>query len=214
MKAVALLALIATSAHAAECREDVEARLEAIAAAVDEEVKGLSIWSYSWGSIYAAAAVTQGVLGAVAKPGSADRIDFLFGGAAALVGSASLYLLPLRFTLPLKRLRSHWDEPDRCKLLAEAEETLAHVESEQKTARSWIAHAGNVLFNAALSLTLGLAWGHWKAGLISGVVGIAVGELNLFTQPSNLWRAHETPAATVVPIVTKDFTGVGWVMAF
>ena len=214
-KAAALaVALIATSASASECREDVEERLEVLRTTFDDQIKGLEIWSYSWGSIYTAAAITQTVVTFTLRPDDPARTDLIVGAVSAGVGSLTFWVAPLRFTLPLKKVRKGWDDPDRCGLLARAEATRAKVEAEQALGKSWIAHAGNVLVNVGLSLLLGLGYGHWQAALISGVVGTGIGELNLFTQPAKLGPAGEGARLRLVPLVTRDVTGAGLFVAF
>ena len=162
---VALL-FVARLAAADECEDDAQLQLK-----VDDEVKGLNIWSWSWGSIYAAAAVTQTAV-AIGIHDNAARIDLTIGAIAAVVGSASLYLLPLRFTLPLKHHRD-------CA-------TLQKVAEEETIAKSWIGHVGTVVVNAAILLIEGAGFHHWEAGFIGAGIGLAVGELNLWTQPTHL----------------------------
>jgi hypothetical protein len=97
-----------------------------------------------------------------------------------------LFLLPLRLILPMTNVRSHWGSTDRCGLLAEAERVLVQVAADERLGRSWIGQVGSALFNVGLFLLSGLAFHHWKAGAISGGIGLIVGELNLWTQPAHL----------------------------
>ena len=214
-KAAALaVALVAASAQAGECREDVEERLEVLRLAFDDQIRGLEIWSYSWGSIYTVTAATQAVIAGRMNELNPARTDLIVGAVSAGVGSLTFWLGPLRFTVPMKRVRAGWDDPDRCALLARAETTRAKVESEQALGKSWIAHGGNVLVNVGLALLLGLGYGHWDAALISGLVGTGVGELNLFTQPAKLGAAGEGARLRLVPYVGKDSAGAGLFLAF
>lgn len=208
-------ALVAASAHA-QCREDVEARLETLAVAFDDQIKGLRIWSYSWGSIYGTVALTQGVIATAQGQRHTSNTDLWVGTISAGVGSLSFFLLPLRFLGPLERVRAQWDDPDRCGLLARAEATRAKVDHDQHLGKSWIGHAGNVLVNIGITLLLGLVYGHWQAGLISGGVGIAIGEVNLISQPTKLGLVSEPepPAVRVVPIVSRELNGAGLVVIF
>ena len=106
-----------------------------------------------------------------------------------MVGSLSLFLLPLRFTLPLGRSRT-------C-------ETIEKVASEQAIGKSWLGHLGTVVVNAAILMVEGLAFNHWKAGFIGAGIGLAVGELNLWTQPTHLQSIldhRQVPRIRVVPM--------------
>lgn len=215
--AVAFLAAPAFAAAEeapAGCREDVEERLEVLRGAFDDQIRGLEIWSYSWGSIYTAAAATQAIVTTQLKPDDPARTDLIVGAVSAGVGSLTFWVAPLRFTLPLKNVRKDWDNPDRCALLARAEAVRTKVASEQRLGKSWIAHAGNVLVNVGISLILGLGYNHWQAALISGLVGTAIGELNLFTQPAKLDRVEEGPQLRLVPLVTTQGGGAGLFVVF
>ncbi len=214
-KAAALAAVLAAApVSAAGCREDVEERLEVLRGAFDDQVRGLEIWSYSWGSIYTATAATQATVAATRRYEDPARTDLIAGAVSAGVGSLTFWLAPLRFTVPLKRVRAGWADPDRCALLARAEAVRGKVESEQRLGKSWLAHGGNVLVNAGIALILGLGYGHWEAALISGLVGTAIGELNLFTQPAKLGRVAEDGTLRLVPIVTTQSAGAGLVLVF
>ena len=131
----------------------------------------------------------------------------------------SLYGLPLKLTLPLRASRRHWDDPDRCAVLARAERTLVGVEDNQRVANGILAHAGNLLVNAGIALILGLGYGRWTSAAISAGVGVAVGEANAFTQPHHLrdvlvrYRTgqlspiHASVAWSVVGVLTHDMHG-------
>ena len=173
---------------AAECdREQTESRLAFLHDTLTSEQQRMRIWSYTWGSIYATTALTQGAL--IAPSSSETRKDLAVGTGSAVFGSLSLFLLPLRVTLPIDSLRDRWAEPDRCRLLEDSERVFRVTAAAEAQATGWIGHAGNVVFNVGLSLLLGLAFGHWQSGLLSGGIGIAVGELNLLTQPARLNHA-------------------------
>ena len=164
---------------------DSEVRLKFLAEQLDREVSQVEAWSSGWGSLYAATALTQaGLLPAISDRGI--RIDLTVGALSAALGSTALLGLPLRVTLPLKRARAHWNDTDRCRLLAEAEDALQRSAGAQRLSSSWIPHAGNVAFNVGLALILGLGYGRWKSAAISAGVGTLVGEANVLTQPHGL----------------------------
>ncbi|MBK7857378.1 MAG: hypothetical protein IPJ65_01890 [Archangiaceae bacterium] len=204
LKAAGLLIALLAAPAFAECRADVEERLDVLADAYDDQLRATRIWSYSWGSLYTAVAAVQ--LGAMLsmRQDNPARTDLTVGAVAAAVGSLSFWLLPLRFTVPMKRIRGEWNNPDRCALLEKAEAARTRIDGEQRFGKSWVAHAGNVLVNVGLSLLLGLAYHHWEAGLISGLVGVTVGEINLFTQPVHLSRVDE-PVPSVQPMSMFTF---------
>ena len=194
---LALLLLAAPAAWAEGCpapawapgadRADAELRLGFLADTFDREVRHIHIWSWSWGSTYAAATAAQ--LTAIPFVADGTRTDLAVGAVSAGIGSLSLFLLPLRITRPLTRVRARWAEPDRCALLADAELALFETAAIQKLSSGWIPHAGNVVVNAGLALVLGWGYGRWTSALISAAVGLVVGEANVLTQPHGLAQA-------------------------
>ncbi|MGD0678641.1 MAG: hypothetical protein ABSC94_24805 [Polyangiaceae bacterium] len=169
---------------------DSEERLAFLGRVFDREVHDLDVWSWTWGSIYATAAVAQvATIPLVQDKGVHE--DLGAGAVSAAIGSLSLFLLPLEITLPLRGARSDWADPRRCRLLRESETTLTRVEGQQRLSTGWLPHVGNVAFNAGLALVLGWGFGRWKSAAISAGVGTAVGELNILTQPHHLAEAIE-----------------------
>lgn len=164
---------------------DVETRLDYLARAFHREIKGIDIWSMTWGTAYTAGAIAEGV-GLSVTRNHGTRTDLSVGIVATAFGAVSLYALPLKLTLPLRAARAHWSDSNRCEVLARAERTLVSVERDQAIANGPLAHIGNVAVNTAIVLVLGLGYGRWASAAISGGVGVAVGEANVLTQPHHL----------------------------
>ena len=164
--------------------EHVEERLAQLGQAFADELKGLRIWSRTWAAIYAAGAVLQLVIALALRSDDPVRTFLFLGAAGATFGSASFFILPLRISRPLGRVK--WADPDRSRLLDEAEATCTRVAKTVRQGRSWVGHFGNLVGNVSVTLTMGL-WLHtWKAALIGGSIGIVIGELNLLTKPGRL----------------------------
>jgi hypothetical protein len=70
-----------------------------------------------------------------------------------------------------------------CPLLVEAERLLLRDAANEAEGRSWRYHTGNVVVNAAIFFLIGAGFGQWLGAAISGVIGIAVGETMILTQP-------------------------------
>jgi hypothetical protein len=191
-----MVALHAGVARAGACEDDLE-----LQHAIDNEVRGLRIWSISWGSIYA---VNAGVeLGIAATTHDANaRIDLAVGGASAVIGALSAFLIPLRFTIPLQSAH-------RC-------DSLEKVAEEQQLGRSWLGHVGNVAINAAVLLILGVGYHHWQSAFIGAGIGLAVGELTLWTQPAhlkNVLKEHQQRQIQLIPLVGR-VNGLGVAISF
>jgi hypothetical protein len=231
-------ALTTTSAKAELCPAPADApavanieaqqRLDYLARAFDDEVRATDTWSWTLGSLFTGIAVAQA--GAVAAfPNDRDtRIDLTVSSVGLAVSAGALYLLPLRLTLPLRGARSHWNDPDRCEVLARAEQTLVSVQKNQAFATGIAPHIINILANTGVALILTWGYGHYKVGPISGITGAAIGEGNAFSQPSNLkgvlarYRSGQldgtAPASTVgwgiAPMVGQSMAGASFGVTF
>ena len=209
---------------------DAGVRLEYLTRAFDREVRDIDTWSWTWGGIYAGAAIAQGTALVLIK-NPATRTDLAVGTIAAGFGALSLTLLPLKLTLPMRSASSAAKQPrvgeDPCLALAGAERTLVAVEKNQALSTGIVGHIGNVAVNLGLALILGLGYGHWVAAALSGGIGLAVGETNAFTQPHHLAEVIEqyrsggldpTPPKvsswSVVPAVSRSMSGATVVFAW
>ncbi len=73
---------------------------------------------------------------------------------------------------------------DPCADLARAGAVLARTARRERFGRRWVGHAGIVGFNLVTLLIQGFGWGEWKEAGISSVLGVAVGEVMVVTQPT------------------------------
>jgi hypothetical protein len=232
--------LASTQARAAVCPApewapavatiDSEERIEYLTRAFDREVRAIDTWSWTWGGIYAAGTIGQGIaLGLTTD--HATKIDLAVGTIAAGFGALSLTLLPLKLTLPLRSASAAAEEKrlgdDPCLALAGAERTLVRVAKDQAFSTGIVGHIGNVAVNLGIALILGFGYGHWVSAAVSGGIGLAIGETNAFTQPHHLAEVLEhyssggldpTPPKlsswSVVPVVSPSMSGATVVFAW
>ena len=209
---------------------DSEVRIAYLTQAFDREVRDIDAWSWTWGGIYTAGTIGQGIaLGLTTN--HATKIDLTVGTIAAGFGALSLTLLPLKLTLPMRSASDAAKQKrlgeDPCLALASAERTLLRVEKDQALATGIVPHIGNVAVNLGIALILGLGYGHWVAAALSGGIGFAVGETNAFTQPHHLaevleqYRSGRLDEATpklsscaVVPVVSPSMSGAAVVFVW
>ncbi len=183
---------------------DAQERLDYLARAFDEEVYDTNLWSWTLGSAYTVGAVTQAAMIPV-FPGHSTNVDLSVGAVSMGAGALLLWGLPLQITLPLRASRRHWNEGDRCAALARAEQTLRSVQKDQAQATGITPHIISIAANIGIALILGVGYDHWKTGLISGIIGIGLGEGNALTQPSNLgdvlarYRSGQLDRTAVAP---------------
>jgi hypothetical protein len=165
----ALVGLLEGRAAADGCEE----QFAAIQDRLTDAAHSLSVWRWGWGIGAVGGSAVQ--LGLVPLADEDQKIDLLVGA-----GSTLGLLVPVLFPPEINARAAAGDCPTR---LADAELRLrAAAESTQGARSPWV-HAGNVAFNVGVTLLLGLGWGHWTSGVVSGAIGIAVGETEILTTP-------------------------------
>jgi hypothetical protein len=145
------------------------------------------LWAEAWALGIGAAGV--GSLVPVPFVAAGDRIDWYTSAATAAIGIVPFVVSPLSVTRDAPRLHDAIaglpsnDDAQVCRLLVAAERDLAAGAADERWQQGWWTHAGNIAFNTAVTLFLGLGYHHWTSGLINGVSGALVGETIIFTQP-------------------------------
>jgi hypothetical protein len=204
---------------------DARVRLRFISQGLAHAAFKARFWAWTWAGIYSALTVGNGIL-ALTSSNPDDRTDAYIGTAASFIGLMVLVVLPLKVMGDQRwlerRLRKAPADEDTCRLLADAERLLIRDADSQAFGKSPLVHAGNFGFNIAIALLLGVGFGHWNAAVITGLTGIAIGEIQTFTQPSDtiamlrnyrfgrLTATPPKPRTTwmLAPTVTHDRYGV------
>jgi hypothetical protein len=179
-------------------------RLLAIRAAVAAEVPRLQLWRWSWTATYIA--LTVGQLIPIPFLDASTRVDMWVGAASSAVGALLEALMPPDVVGHAPR---YAEFPATAEGLADAERLLRLDADNEDFSRSWLFHAGNVLFNAAIGLVLGLGWKHWDSAAISFGVGVAVGEVMIITQPHMLSFVSAAGGPPPPPLTVAPFLVTG-----
>jgi hypothetical protein len=146
------------------------------------------LWADAWALGIGAAGL--GSLVPVPFVAAGDRIDWYTSAATAAIGIVPFVVSPLSVTRDAPKLHEAIaglpsnDDAQVCRLLVAAERDLAAGAADEKWQQGWWVHAGNIAFNTAVTLFLGLGYHHWTSGLINGGSGALVGEIIIFTQPT------------------------------
>jgi hypothetical protein len=152
------------------------------------------IWWYGWMGTYSAVAVVSFSIGAVSNNDAVKIVQYV-SGVEALIGVAGLLASPMTSAYASWRLRPmpFGTAEERKEKLARGETYLDDCAEGQALGSSWITHTLNVAINAAGGLVI------WKGyekrirnagsnpmtqGLINFLAGTAVGEIQIFTQPT------------------------------
>ena len=162
-----------------------EVRIAWIQARLAHTAHSATLWLRGWEIGIATAGAINLALIPILGDTHDHRVVFGIGAASAAIGLIPFIVRPPRVIADDHAVATlAATSTDRCAVLAEAERRLAASATAQRQQRAWYVHVGNVAFNAGLTLVFG-AFGHWDAGIASGIAGAAVGEAIIFTHPSD-----------------------------
>jgi hypothetical protein len=180
------LVLSAGEARAERCgpgdlEQDPAERARRIAyldATLERERALMSRWVWGWGLGFAGVAAGQVGLG-LAISDEGRSIDLYVSATKAGIGALytavnSPRVRPARIELG----------DTSCAALAAAEEALFAGARAQRRGSGLLVRGGSLVVNAGAVLYLGLAHDRWGSGLLGAAVGLAVGEVKIYTQPS------------------------------
>jgi len=167
---------------------DGQTRLLWIDARLSATARTARLWTWGWGiGIVAATGANLIPLAFVAPE---ERVDWYTSAATTIVGLVPLLIAPLDVVADARALHARvaaegsGPDADVCRLLADAEATLARDAQNQKDGQRWWLHVGNVALNAGVGLFLGLGFHHWGAGALNFATGTVIGEAIILTQPT------------------------------
>ena len=169
---------------------DTDARVGFIRTTLRTQAMRARLWSYGWG---AAGAILVGgnVTLAATTSRSEQRVDDIVGAVTSVFIPAKLLLEPLRVMdddATLDALARTLSAPDghtlTCVLLARAEELLVLDAEDEALGTGWVAQAVGVGGSLAIGGVLGFGLGHWRGAALQAGGGIAISELQIWTQPT------------------------------
>lgn len=155
----------------------LDARLEAGTAAADR-------WWYGWFAGFGALTLGQyGIALAIKDPGF--RADMAVGAVTSSLGLLPLGALPFTPRLAAAELRAlpEGRPGERRRKLARAEALLRKSAEAVAFRRSWLAHLAGDGVSIASGFVLAGAYHRVRSGILNGIVGVAIVELQIFTLP-------------------------------
>jgi hypothetical protein len=169
------------------CGADIAARLQFIEDRLEERRGYARNYWLGWLGFETLSLAGSGV-GAGLHEGS-DRASDIADAIKTVIGIAYLVLEPPRAKRgadPLANISP--DSPEAClRKLARAEQLLLGNARHERWRRSLIHHVGNVVFNLGVAAIVAETFDDRTDAWISGGIGTAVGEVQLFTFP---WQAN------------------------
>jgi hypothetical protein len=203
--------------------ENVDARLAFIRERLAADDHDSRRWMWAWTIAYGGLALGQAGL-ALTRDDEGEQVELYVGAAKSLLGLVPVLGLQNPALGNASKLEARVaevstggaTEAERCAVVAEAEKMLDASADDEAFNRGFLAHTGNVLVNGGGLLVIGIGEGRWVTGAIGTAVGIAVGELQIFTRPTASLRGRDGYRArwTVAPLVTGETTGVQVVGTF
>ncbi len=198
--AVACVASLPRNASADEPAA-FDARTAEIQAILDATQGPSRLWYYGWLSAYSASTIAQGVVWG-ATTDAPLRAGARVGTVTSAIGVISTLVMPTPFVNAASRLRrapaaTPLERADKAKL---AEALLASSAEAQRDGRSVWMQLGGLLVNGGAGLYLWLHDDQAAQGALAFAGGMAVCELQIFTQPMGAARAAVDRASVwVVP---------------
>jgi len=167
---------------------DVEQRIQFIRDRMAYDASKARTWSEAWTITWGV--LTGGQLALLAFFDGDAQADLYVGAGSSFIGLAGQLILPLSVKSDQTRLENHINmvgrAAERCKLLEHAEKVFIENAENEADGVHWLMHGANVLINVGAMLILGLGFDRWDSGAINGAIGIALGELMIFSQPTGL----------------------------
>jgi hypothetical protein len=150
-----------------------------------EDERARHRWWTAWFVAYAALTVGQaGVAIGTTDPGL--RADMAVGAAFSAIGNLGLALFPGGYSMPIETLAVYPEHnaAERRAKLTVAERLLDKSAREEAIGRAWYTHVLGSAVAAASGVVLAVGYDRVASGAINVVAGIAVAELQIWTQPT------------------------------
>jgi hypothetical protein len=143
-------------------------------------------WAVGWGVTYGAAAIGQLVATPFVDRGT--RIDLYVGATSAGIGVLTRSIMIPGVLRERRRLRRQsFDDP--CARAQAHERAMTSAARSERRGHAWWLHGAALAYNAAIGLVLGLGFDRPRSGNRQAVIGAAVGQIMIVTQPTPMLDA-------------------------
>jgi len=174
---------------------EVDARLEFLHGRLASQQRSAALWSYGWTIGYAIGVAAQGSLYFVATDEDIKAQAWV-GAAGTSIGLISQLNAWLPTVSAVDGLNGyeHASASEKLVMLEQAENALRRSSEIESFGRTWLMHAGSLLVATATSAVLWFQYGLESEAITNFAVSIAVGEANIWTQPTaaiNEWQEYQ-----------------------
>jgi len=185
----------ATDPALERCTGDTGERLRYLESHLDGKRTYADRWWKTWSAVYVGGIVVEGTRAGLTGDGG-ERADHIVTALKSGIGLTQNLLRPPPARLGTRDLgQVSTSTPDGCaQRLARAEAILReNAQASQKNRFAWRPHLGNLALNTAGAVIVAEGF-HEDRGWISGAVGLAVGELRIWTYPwqaGSAWKEYQ-----------------------
>lgn len=195
---------------------ELEQRLKFVETRLARQSPGARYWQYGWTGFHAASAAAQAVL-AVDADDHDDEVDYLVGAVKSTGALAQMLIRPLPVVQGATRFQAlpSLSHEERIEKLRQGEALLYENASRAATRSGWKRHLVGIGVNLLGGVAIA-AFGDSDDAVTSTLLGIAVSEANIWTEPSrasndledyqnNKWAQRETSEVTwrIVPLANR-----------
>jgi hypothetical protein len=188
-----VLALAVPARAAAETCTDTP-EVARIRAHLEAESRRAGTWNGLWPGVFITAAVGTLALAPQFDDDEGQRLSLYWSSAKSTIAAVAAIIKPLDVpTLP------------PCADEAQARAALERAARSERRGRHWMRHVESLALNAVGIGILGFGYGYWTDALVNTAVGLLVGEIRIFTQPTGSTRF----TIDVTPVVVPETGTVG-----
>ncbi len=146
-----------------------------------------TLWRYGWGSIYTAS-LASNIYQASEADDQDDRFDGRVGAVKSALALGGVISDPQPHPAAHRRLEALAAQGDR-QALGEARELMRATAAEERARHAWRARLDSLVVNTLGGLAIGVGDDRPRDGLVNFATGMLVGELQLWTQPTQAGAA-------------------------
>ncbi|WP_136065527.1 hypothetical protein [Modicisalibacter radicis] len=180
------LVLLALAAPAA-AQPSATAEWNAYDDALASGERQATLWRYGWGGIYAAS-LANNIYQASEADDDDDRFDGRVGAVKSALALGGVIADPQPHPAAHRRLEALAERGDG-QALTDARELMRATAAEERARHAWRARLDSLVVNTLGGLAIGVGDDRPRDGLVNFATGMLVGEIQLWTQPTQAGAA-------------------------
>ncbi|MDW5378596.1 hypothetical protein R6258_16885 [Halomonas sp. HP20-15] len=146
-----------------------------------------TLWRYGWGGVYAAS-LANNLYQASEADDQDDRFDGRVGAVKSALALGGVITDPQPHPAAHRRLEALAEQGDR-EALNDARELMRATAAEERARHAWQARLDSLVVNTLGGLAIGVGDDRPRDGLVNFATGMLVGELQIWTQPTQAGAA-------------------------